>query len=64
MSKWRLTSIYIDGEKQFAVVRNYRDNEPDHSGNREYATGYMKDKKKAEKIVEELNSKNDYSFRD
>ncbi len=53
--KWKLTSQTINGKKSFAVYRLRNVDELDHSGNREYATGYMEDKAKAEEIANELN---------
>lgn len=56
MSKWEITSNYINGKKEYAVYRNIRDDEPDHSGNREYATGYMESREEAQKIADEKNA--------
>lgn len=56
MSKWKITSNYINGKKEYAVYRNIRDDEPDHSGNREYATGYMESREEAQKIADEKNA--------
>lgn len=58
MSKWKVTSNYINGKKEYAVYRNIRDDEPDHSGNREYATGYMESREEAQKIADEKNAVN------
>ena len=55
-SEWKVTSNRIDGVKVWAVYRLQDVNEVDHSGNREYATKYMPDKEKAEKIARELNA--------
>ena len=52
--KWKITSQRLDGKKVFAVFRLRNVDELDHSGNREFATGYM-DKQKAEEIANELN---------
>lgn len=57
MSKWKVTMQYIGEKKMFAVYRNLKDYEPDHSGNREYATGYMESKEQAQKIADEMNDK-------
>ena len=56
MSKWEITSNYINGKEKYAVYRNIRDDEPDHSGNREYATGYMESREEAQKIADEKNA--------
>ena len=57
--KWKVTSQRINGEKLFAVYRLRNVDELDHSGNREYASGYMDDKEKAEKWANELNGSED-----
>lgn len=54
---WKITSNFFGGKKYFAVYRNLREAEPDHSGNREYATRYMECREDAQKIADELNSK-------
>lgn len=35
MSKWRVSSTIINGQKKYQVYRIVDDNEVDHSGNRE-----------------------------
>lgn len=55
-SEWRVTSQYINGNKCYAVYRLCDVNGIDHSGNREYATEYMSDKPRAERIAETLNA--------
>lgn len=55
MSKWKVTSQYIGDKKMYAVYRNINDFEPDHSGNREYATGYLDSKEQAQRIADDLN---------
>lgn len=52
---WKVTSNYINGKIYYAVYRNLRETEPDHSGNREYCTGYMEDKQEAQKIADNMN---------
>lgn len=47
---------FAAGIKQYAVYRTRTIGETDHSGNREYATGYLKDRKQAEDIAKALNS--------
>jgi hypothetical protein len=38
------------------IVFRLRDlNEVDHSGNRDYATGWMEDKQEAQKIADQMN---------
>lgn len=54
---WKLTSQYINGVKMFAVYRNLRDTEPDHSGNREYASGYIESQEEAQERADILNKK-------
>lgn len=56
-SEWKVTSNYINKNNLYTVYR-IRDNiEIDHSGNREFATGYMEDKEEAIKIAAKLNEK-------
>lgn len=55
MSKWKVTSQYIGEQKMYAVYRNINDSEPDHSGNREYATGYLDSKEQAQRIADYMN---------
>lgn len=57
MTKWKITSQFLGEKKMFAVYRNLKDYEPDHSGNREYATGYMESKEQAQEIADEMNEK-------
>lgn len=57
MTKWKITSQFLGEKKMFAVYRNLKDDEPDHSGNREYATGYMESKEQAQEIADEMNEK-------
>lgn len=57
MTKWKITSQFLGEKKMFAVYRNLKDYEPDHSGNREYATGYMESKDQAQEIADEMNEK-------
>lgn len=53
--KWAVTSNFISGKEQYAVCRLRDIQEVDHSGNREYATGYMESREQAEAIAESLN---------
>ncbi len=53
--KWKVTSNIIGGKKAYAVYRIIRPQEVDHSGNREYASGYMDSRAEAERIAAELN---------
>lgn len=57
MTKWKITSQFLGEKKMFAVYRNLKDYEPDHSGNREYATGYMESEEQAQAIADEMNEK-------
>lgn len=54
--EWRVTSQYIGGEKMYAVYRLRNVSEVDHSGNREYRTGYMTDEADAQAICDRLNN--------
>lgn len=54
-SKWKVTSNFVGDSKQYAVYRLLDTSKVDHSGNREYATGYMVNKEEAEAIAERMN---------
>lgn len=54
-TKWKVTSNLLDGKKVYAVYRLLDADEVDHSGNREFATDYLRDRATAEKIASELN---------
>lgn len=56
-SEWEMTSNYIDGQKLYAVYRLRDVSEIDHSGNREFATGYITDRDEAKCIANKLNEK-------
>ena len=53
---WKVTSNVIDGRKVYAVYRLIDITQPDHSGNREYATEWLDDREQAAKIAKELNT--------
>lgn len=53
--KWKVTSNSINGEKMYAVYRLRDTSEVDHSGNREYATGYLDNRDEAAAIADKLN---------
>lgn len=53
--KWKVTSNPIGGMSMYAVYRIRDIDAVDHSGNREYATGFMDDKQEAQKIADRLN---------
>lgn len=54
MSKWKISKTYAGGEFLYQVYRTLRENEPDHSGNREviYSTEKLED---AEAYAEVMN---------
>lgn len=52
---WKVTSNIIGDTKMYAVYRLIDVNEPDHSGNREYAGGYMLSREIAEFVAEQFN---------
>lgn len=54
-SEWKVTSQYFENMKKFAVYRIRDTNEPDHGGNREYATDYIDDRQEAQEIADRLN---------
>lgn len=45
----------INGETLYAVYRLYDKDGIDHSGNREFATGYTPDERKARAVAKKLN---------
>lgn len=61
-SEWKITSSFIGGGKVYAVYRLI-DAAVDHSGNREFATGYMDDRQAAVDIVDKLNGVFDWEER-
>lgn len=54
MSTWKVSKTYAGGEFMYQVYRRLREDEPDHSGNREviYTTDELK---KAEAYAEVMN---------
>ena len=56
-SEWRVTSNSINGKKMYAVYRLRDINAVDHSGNREYAGGYVSSRETAAIVAAELNKR-------
>ena len=56
MSRWKVTSNYIDGGKYFRAYRLINEKEVDHSGNREYAGDYTQSREEAQKVADLMNS--------
>ena len=56
-SEWKVTSQVIGDRRMYAVYRLLDVNEVDHSGNREFATDYLRDRANAEIAARELNEK-------
>ena len=54
---WKVTSNLINGKTMYAVYRLKDVNEVDHSGNREFAGGYVEDRLTVEIAAEHLNEK-------
>lgn len=54
-SKWQVTSQFFGDVKKFAVYRLLDVAEVDHSGNREFAGGYVDSKERAQAIADALN---------
>ncbi|MEG1972408.1 MAG: hypothetical protein RR315_04545 [Oscillospiraceae bacterium] len=54
-SEWKITSNFIGSFKVYAVYRLKDIAETDHSGNREFATVYLKNKELAADVAEKLN---------
>ncbi|MFP3154436.1 hypothetical protein LQZ18_08405 [Lachnospiraceae bacterium ZAX-1] len=53
--KWEVTSNSIGGKTMYAVYRLIDEDEINHSGNREYATGYLENKRVCEYVAASLN---------
>lgn len=53
--EWKVTSNLINGKKMYAVYRLRDINAVDHSGNREYAGGYVNNRETAAIVAAELN---------
>ena len=53
---WKVTWQYIGGVKMYAVYRLRDINEVDHSGNREYATGYSENREGMQETADQMNS--------
>ena len=56
-SEWKISSMYLGGKKVYQVYRIKDTNAVDHSGNREYAGKWYKDKADAQAVVDEMNAK-------
>jgi hypothetical protein len=54
--KWKVASQYVGDTKMYAVYRLRDVNEVDHSGNREYAGGWIEVREPAQIIADQLNS--------
>lgn len=54
-SKWMVVANPIGGQTMYAVYRVLNVRETAHSGNREYATGYMESCLEAKRIASGLN---------
>ncbi|HCR83893.1 hypothetical protein [Muricomes intestini] len=57
VGKWKVQSNPVGGNMMYAVYRLRDVDAVDHSGNREYASGYIEDKDTALTIAEGLNRK-------
>ena len=55
MQKWTVTSNFIGGKMMYAVCRVKDITKTVHSGNLEFATGYIESKLDAERIAKNLN---------
>ena len=61
-SEWRITSQYIDGEKEFQVYRLRDVTKVDHSGNLEYTGGIVRSREEALALLEEINRNGTWNF--
>jgi hypothetical protein len=55
-SKWKVTSNPVGGEILYGVYRIKDTSQVDHSGNREYAGGYVESREVAQTTADKLNS--------
>lgn len=53
--KWKVSSNPVNGKTMYCVFRLRDVNEIDHSGNREYAGGYVNIRETAAIVADELN---------
>lgn len=54
-SEWRVTSNMINGERMYAIYRLLDVDAVDHSGNREFAGGYIPYREAVEQLCKKLN---------
>ncbi|QOV18939.1 hypothetical protein INP51_13240 [Blautia liquoris] len=57
--KWEVTAQFIADTQMYAVYRLRDVDAVDHSGNREYAGGYVTDRAEAEFVAERLNAEDE-----
>ena len=55
-SEWRVSSNFIGEQKMYIVYRIRNTSETDHSGNREYAGGYVDNRELSQAIADNLNA--------
>ena len=55
-SKWKISSQYFDGVKEFQVYRLRDIDRVDHSGNREYRGGIFESRDDAVRYANQLNN--------
>ena len=56
--KWKVSSQVLNDQWHYIVVRVKNINEPEHSGNREFAMDeYITDKEKCKELADHLNNK-------
>ena len=55
-SRWKVTSNIVGGEKMYGVYRMINTDEIVHSGNREMAGGFIKNREAAQIVADQLNA--------
>ena len=60
-SPWKVTSNPIGDRIMYAVYRLIDVNEVDHSGNREYAGGFMADRAATQALADQLNGEEEHA---
>lgn len=55
-SEWKVSSNFIGEQKMYIAYRNRNTAETDHSGNREYAGGYVAERGIAQALADMFNA--------
>ena len=58
-SEWRVTSNIIGDRKMYAVYQIIDTSEEDHSGNRNFASGFLESREEAQALADILNEQDE-----